>query len=408
MPSYHPAFNKLGTILSMRISLLSTTLAILLASCAVAPVAAPAQNRLELQPVKADYGAFARATQVREMVWPDDHGPHDDYLLEWWYYTGNVQDESGRPFGYQLTVFRRAVAPPDGAGASLLDGLGFRQVYFAHFALSDIAEEKHYAFERFSRGAGGLAGAQSRPFRAWVEGWTIDQVPGSAPIDAAGAVRLQASQDDIALDLTLTPNKPLVLQADRGLSPKSADPTNASYYYSFTRLGTFGRIRIGEREFTVTGSSWMDHEWSTSLLDENAEGWDWLALQLDDGRDLLVAQVRHKSRRPEDAFLALAALVEPDGAPRQLQRDAVTFEPLEFWESADTKARYPIRWRVAALDAKLELDVRARFADQEAQLATVYYEGAVSAAGSLDGRDVRGVGYLEMTGYSTSIGTQLR
>jgi len=382
--------------------------ALVLSACTVAPVAAPATGRLEMQPVRTNYDAFARATTVREMVWPDDHGPHDDYLLEWWYYTGNVQDANGRPFGYQLTVFRRAIAPPALSGASLQNTFGFRQVYFAHFAISDVEGKTHHAFERFSRGAGGLAGAQSAPFRAWVESWSIEQTPGSSPENAAGAVRLRAAQDGIELDLVLSPDKPLVLQAERGLSTKSADPSNASYYYSFTRLGTTGRIRVGQREFTVTGSSWMDHEWSTSLLDDAAEGWDWLALQLDHGRDVLIAQVRSKSRKPEDAFLALSAIVEPDGTPRQLRRESVQFEPLEFWESTATRARYPIRWRIAAPEAQLELDVRTRFADQESELATVYYEGAVTASGMLGGREVRGVGYLEMTGYSTSIGAQLR
>jgi predicted secreted hydrolase len=391
-----------------RAFLILLTTAFAISACTASPVAAPATGRLELSPVQTNYAAYTRATAVRDMVWPDDHGPHDDYLLEWWYYTGNLQDANGRPFGYQLTVFRRAVAPPSLGGTAMPNSLGFRQVYFAHFALSDAEGKTHHAFERFSRGAAGLAGAQSAPFRAWVENWSIDQTPGSAPADAAGAARLRAAQDGIEIDLTVSPDKPLVLQADRGLSPKSADLTNASYYYSFTRLATVGRIRIAGQEFQVTGSSWMDHEWSTSLLDENAEGWDWLALQLDDGRDLLVAQVRHKSRKPEDAFLALAALVEPDGSPRQLSRDALRFEPLEFWESPRTAARYPTRWRVSAPDAQLELDVRTRFDDQEAELSTVYYEGAVVASGTLAGNPVRGVGYLEMTGYSTSIGAQLR
>ncbi|MCX6017100.1 MAG: carotenoid 1,2-hydratase [Chloroflexi bacterium] len=382
--------------------------ALTLSACASAPTSAPAVGRLEMQPVQTNPGAFTRATTVRDMHWPEDHGPHDEYLLEWWYYTGNVQDASGRPFGYQLTVFRRAVVPPSPGDATATNGLGFRQVYFAHFALSDIEAGTHHAFERFSRGAGGLAGAQSAPFRAWVENWTIDQNASAEPHNAAGAVQLRAEDGNVAIDLSLQPDKPLVLQADRGLSPKSADPKNASYYYSFTRLSTNGRIRIGEREFQVTGSSWMDHEWSTSLLDQNAEGWDWLALQLDDGHELLIAQVRDKSRRPQDAFLALATLIEPDGKPRQLKRDELHFEPLQEWRSPHTGASYPTRWRVTAPSAQLDLEVRTRFDDQEAELSTVYYEGAVSAEGTVLSKTVHGVGYLEMTGYSASIGTQLR
>lgn len=379
----------------------------LLTACSLSPAAAPVSGTLNMAPGELDLSTFTRATTVREMIWPDDHGPHDDYLLEWWYYTGNLQDAAGRPFGYQLTVFRRAIAPPN-AGAAPANSLGFDQIYFAHFAISDIQAERHYAFERYSRGAGGLAGAQAQPFRAWVESWTIDQTPGSAAIDAAGAVKLAAAQDGIALDLQLTPAKPLVLQADRGLSPKSATPGNASYYYSFTRLATTGSVTVNGERFDVTGSSWMDHEWSTSLLEEGAAGWDWLALQLDGERELIVAQVRNKSGNPKDNFLGLAALISPDGAPRNFKPGEVVFEPTKMWTSPQSGAAYPVQWRVAVPAVKLALDVRSRFDDQEADLSTVYYEGAVIANGQLDGEPVAGVGYLEMTGYSASIGAQLR
>jgi predicted secreted hydrolase len=378
-----------------------------LAACSLSPAAAPVSGTLNMAPDELDLSNFTRATIVRDMIWPDDHGPHDDYLLEWWYYTGNVQDAAGRPFGYQLTVFRRAIAPPN-TGTAPAESLSFDQIYFAHFAVSDIQAERQYAFERYSRGAGGLAGAQAKPFRAWVENWTIDGTPGAAAINAAGAVRMAAAQDGIALDLQLTPSKPLVLQADRGLSPKSATPGNASYYYSFTRLATQGSLTINGEKFDVTGSSWMDHEWSTSLLEEGAAGWDWLALQLGSDRELIVAQVRNKSGNPKDNFLGLAALIGPDGAPRNFKPDEVVFEPVAVWTSPQTRAAYPVQWRVAVPSVKLALEVRSRFDDQEADLSTIYYEGAVTASGQLDGAPITGVGYLEMTGYSASIGAQIR
>lgn len=385
------------------------TIVLLLSACG-APSSEPVTGSVELPSATTDASAFSRALAVRDMRWPDDHGAHDDYLLEWWYYTGNVTDINGRPFGYQLTVFRRALAPPDPTQATpdAQTGMSFSQLYFAHFAISDVQARQHYAFERFSRGAGGLAGAQARPFRAWVQSWTIDEGQGARPIDAAGRVRLKAAEGGVAIDLELTPDKPLVLQADRGLSPKSAEPGNASYYYSFTRLRTQGRITIGSEQFDVSGASWMDHEWSTSLLGDNAEGWDWLALQLDDRRELLIAQVRGKSRLPQDSFMALATLIAEDGTPRTLTRDEVTFEGIERWTSPQTGAQYPTRWRVTIPSANLSLDVRTRFDDQEANLTTLYYEGAVEAVGTADGKPVKGVGYLEMTGYAQSIGAQIR
>ncbi len=385
------------------------TLVLLLSACGAAS-SAPVTGSVELPAATTDASAFSRALSVRDMRWPDDHGAHDDYLLEWWYYTGNVTDASGRPFGYQLTVFRRALAPPDPALSTpaAQAGMSFSQLYFAHFALSDIQASQHYAFERFSRGAGGLAGAQAKPFRAWVQSWTIDEGQDARPIDAAGRVRLKAAEGGVAIDLETTPDKPLVLQADRGLSPKSAEPGNASYYYSFTRLRTQGRISIGSQQFEVSGASWMDHEWSTSLLGDNAEGWDWLALQMDDQRELLIAQVRSKGGQPQDSFMALATLIGADGTPRTLKRDEVTFEAVERWTSPQTGARYPTRWRVAIPSASLALDVRTRFDDQEANLTTLYYEGTVAATGTADGKPVSGVGYLEMTGYAASIGAQIR
>ena len=207
---------------------------------------------------------FARATAPREFVFPQDHGPHPEYAIEWWYYTGNLDTAQGRHFGYQLTFFRIGLTPTPAARAS---DFATSNIYMAHFALTDVANQKFYAFERFSRGAAGLAGAQGQPFRVWLEDW-----------DAAGAgadglpMRLQAAQDDVAIDLTLEGGKPIVLQGDHGLSQKSDEPGNASYYYSLTRMPTRGTIRVGAETSDVSGLSWMDREWSTSSLGAECGG----------------------------------------------------------------------------------------------------------------------------------------
>ena len=294
---------------------------LLLTACG-APVAPALQTQLTVAESmnRADTSGFKKAIEPRTFSFPADHGPHDGYAVEWWYFTGNLTASNGRELGYQFTLFRSAIVPPT---EDVPTSSAWRSdaAFMGHLAVTDVTGQRFFAHERFSREAIGLAGAQAAPFRVWLDDW---QVQSDDP--AVQSMRLVASEGEIGLDLTLDSSQPPLLQGDAGLSQKSAGVGNASYYYSFTRLGTTGRIRVGGRDFQVTGSSWMDHEWSTSLLDENAEGWDWLALQLDDGRDLLVAQVRHKSRKPEDAFLALAALVEPDGAPRQLNRDILRFD----------------------------------------------------------------------------------
>ncbi|MCP4755379.1 MAG: carotenoid 1,2-hydratase, partial [Proteobacteria bacterium] len=212
---------------------------------------------------------FARAETVRKFVFPEDAGPHPDFQTEWWYYTGNLDDGAGHHFGYQLTFFRRAVAAEAPKRPSRW---GTRQVYFAHFAVTDVAENRFYSFERFSRGSTGLAGARARPYSVWLENWRA--------FDREGKTHLVAQEKNVSLKLTLSPQKPIALHGDRGLSPKSLGKGNASYYYSQTRIETTGRIKIGSNSHQVQGSSWLDREWSTSTLGRNQSGWDWFSIQL--------------------------------------------------------------------------------------------------------------------------------
>ena len=233
-----------------------------------------------------DIAGFARADGTRPFDFPADHGPHLDFQTEWWYYTGNLETADGRAFGYQLTFFRRALIPPGDRQQRASDWAA-DQVYMAHFAVTDVAENDHRAFERFSRGAAGLAGGSSPPYRVWLEDWRVEQNGEDADV-----VRMVAAEGDVALDLQLIDRKGPVLQGERGYSRKGPDPGNASYYYSQTRLDTTGTVRIRQTSFDVAGWSWMDHEFSTSALAPNQVGWDWFALQLNDGSELMVFQIR--------------------------------------------------------------------------------------------------------------------
>ena len=342
----------------------------------------------------AEQAGYQRAYQPRRFHFPADHGPHPEFRNEWWYVTGNLADASGRPFGYQLTLFRIALSPDPPAADS---AWRTHQVYMGHFALTDVAGEQHHGFERFSRSALGLAGAQAAPFRVWLEDW---QLSGSAT-DAL-PMRVRAQQGGIAVDLTLQAGKPLVLQGDRGLSQKSAEPGNASYYYSYTRLPTQGVVELNGRTFTVHGSSWLDREWSTSALGPEQSGWDWFALQLDDGRELMFYRLRHRDGGM-DAF-SKGVLVDAHGQARGLRREEVELQPLGEWTSRRTGDRYPAGWRLRLPGEPLDLTITPKVADQEMRLTVHYWEGAVTVTGRAGEQSINGQGYLEMTRYPSAAG----
>lgn len=338
---------------------------------------------------------FARAFAARQFVFPQDHGPHPDFQTEWWYYTGNLADAQGRQFGYQLTFFRRALVPPKDMPARQSD-LASGQLYFAHFALTDESAGRHVAFEKFSRGAGGLAGATAEPYRVFVEDWAVTGLTTQGD-----AVQLVAHRGAYSITLALKSAKPAVAQGMQGLSAKSDTPGNASYYYSFTRMVTTGTLSSEEGMFTVSGWSWMDHEWSTSALGPHAQGWDWFSLQLSDQRELMLFQVRNTDGSIDP--VSGGTLVLPDGSTRRLTRDEVKLEVLERWHSPSSGADYPVHWRVTIADLSTVLDINARIQAQENNLSVVYWEGAMTLQGQSDGKPVSGAGYVELTGYSASL-----
>ena len=338
-----------------------------------------------------DTTGYARADAVRALVFPEDYGPHPDFKTEWWYYTGNLEAEGGRHFGYEFTIFRFAVAPADSTPARA-STWGTNQLYMAHFALTDVAGEAFYAFERFSRGAAGLAGAQADPYRVWLEDWSVE-----GPAGEAFPMRLRAAAEGVALDLILETGKPVVLQGEQGLDRKGPEPGNASYYYSFTRLPTRGTVRLGDDEYAVRGRSWKDHEWSTSALGADLSGWDWFALQLDDGRDLMFYQLRRRDGTASG--YTTGTLVAPDGTATPLDAGAVRLDVLETWESP-RGGTYPARWRLRVPSEALDLTVTPFLADQELDVSVRYWEGAVRVDGTAAGSPATGTGYVELTGYA--------
>jgi predicted secreted hydrolase len=338
---------------------------------------------------------FARALAPRALAFPADHGPHPAFRTEWWYWTGNLRAPAVtggvRRFGFQLTFFRTALAT---SVAPRRSAWGARDVYMAHLALTDVAAGRFHARDRWARAALDLAGATGDPVRVWLGDWTAE---GSGPEGVP--MRLRAGDDDVRIDLTLAAVKPPVLHGERGLSRKSDEPGNASYYYSLTRMRAAGEVRLGGQAFPVEGQAWMDREWSTSALGPDLVGWDWFALQLDDGRELMFYRLRRKDGGI--APTSQGTIVEADGAARSLERDAVEVLPLGHWTSPRGGTRYPSGWRLRIPALALELTVTPELADQELDLGVRYWEGAVRAEGTAEGRPLGGEGYVELVGYAT-------
>ncbi len=338
---------------------------------------------------------YARATEHRAFRFPEDHGPHPDYRNEWWYITGNLDAPQRRPFGFQLTLFRIALASELQMAEPTPSAWRSRQVYMGHLALTDVEDERFFSEERFARGAAGLAGAQTSPLRVWLEEWRIE-----APGPSTFPLHLQAGGDGFRIDLQLERGKPVVLQGDRGLSQKSAEPGNASYYYSLTRMPAAGEITIGEERWPVRGQAWLDREWSTSALGPDQVGWDWFALQFADGRELMFYRLRLRDGATDP--LSAGTLVGPEGDVTRLTADEVSIAELAHWESPRSGIRYPSRWRLRIPKAGLSLEVRPRIPDQELDHTVTYWEGAVQVDGTAAGRSIAGRGYVELTGYDSA------
>ena len=366
-----------------------------LVSCTAPPApAAEVQIPEAVSPDRQNSSGFAVADSSRSLTFPEDFGAHEDFRTEWWYYTGNLASPEGRHFGFELTIFRVGLAPPT---TTLPDDSEWydRSVYFAHFAISDVAGRRFYAFERYSRPGPGLAGAETQPYRVWIEDWSISE---SAP----GIYRLQAAQEDLALDLTLTDEMGVVLHGEAGYSRKGQSVTNASYYYSQPRLRADGGIQIGEVQYQVSGRAWKDHEFSTSVLDENQTGWDWFSLQWEDGSALMLFQLRERGGRTSGS--SSGTFVTADGTPQPLRKADFEINVTDEWRSPHTGGIYPAAWQIRLNRPDCVLEVRPWMADQEIHFPTVtYWEGAVRFEGSCGGLAAEGNGYVELTGYAGNL-----
>ena len=344
-------------------------------------------------------GGYLQVTGPCGLEFPRDHSPHPGFRTEWWYYTGNLVTETGRRFGFQLTFFRHQLTP-FGASAEWPNphsAWRTRQVYLAHAAVADISGKRHLQSEQASREALGMAGwvQDGDEMKVFVRDWSAVILPERQ--------RLEVSADGFAFQLELTPAKEPVRHGIDGYSRKGATAERASCYYSMTRLETTGTVTLANQQpISVTGVSWMDHEFSTAPLEPGTVGWDWFSIQLADRSEFMIYLLRREDGSLDPA--SSGTYVDPLGVPRHLERGRFEVDVLDSWRSKRSGAVYPSVWRVKIPLAGIDVVVSSNLPDQEMRPADLtgitYWEGSVAAKGTKGAAATEGQGYVELTGYA--------
>ena len=335
---------------------------------------------------------YQLAVPGRALKFPQDHFSHPDYKTEWWYYTGHLDTDSGKSYGYQVTFFRFGVRDrqKEGAGEPPL----FTDLYMAHFALSDKQGKKFRVAERANRGYGQKAGAATDRYLVWNEDWKVES-------EGDGHV-IEVRDKDVSLKLRLTAQKPPVLHGENGLSQKAEGKGRASYYYSHTRLKTEGELETDGKTEKVRGQSWMDHEFGSNQLAEDQLGWDWFSIQLDNNVELMLYLMCRKDGSIDP--YSSGTLVYANGASRHLALRDFQVQALERWKSPKSGGNYPMKWKVNVPAEGIELEIVPFFSDQELDTRkstkVTYWEGSVQARGTFLNKPVQGLGYVELTGYA--------
>lgn len=320
---------------------------------------------------------FALPDQPLALTFPEDHGAHDDFRIEWWYLTANLTAPDGTDYGVQWTLFRAALAPGEGGGWAS------PQMWMGHAALTSA--DAHLLDERLARGGTGLAGVNATPFAAWIDDLRMEGMACAAPCDVTDTLRLSASGPDFRWELSLEAEGPIILNGEQGYSVKSREGA-ASHYYSRPYRVTSGTLILPDDEITVTGHGWLDREWSSQPLSPQQEGWDWFSLRLDSGAHLMAFQLREQARAP----FTSGTFVAGDGRVMPVTGMALT--PLDTARVAGREI--PVTWSLALPGHGLDLTITALNPDAWMETSVPYWEGPVRISGS-----ETGMGYLEMTGY---------
>ena len=338
--------------------------------------------------------AFDPVTPGRALRFPEDRGAHPGHRIEWWYVTGQLESREG-PLGFQVTFFRVRQREAESNPSRFSP----REILFAHAAVADPRKGRLLHDQRIARALAPLVEARAGETDVRIDDWSLTR--------ESGAYRARVPADGFALELSLSPTQPVLLQGEGGFSRKapatrsrgSTGPAGgelASYYYSEPQLRVTGSILVDGRRVEATGVAWLDHEWSSELLVAGAVGWDWIGANLDDGSAFMAFRIRGAKG---ESVWAGATMRAPGREARPLPAGAVRFVPLRSWTSPRTGTHYPVAmeislegrsWRVEPLMDDQELDARA-------STGTLYWEGAVRVSGPAG---ETGRGYLELTGYA--------
>jgi predicted secreted hydrolase len=342
----------------------------------------PAEEQKGFAGLADDAANYAQVTPNKVFAFPQDHGPHDGFRIEWWYITANLKDDQGQSFGVQWTLFRNALPRSQKV---LADNQGWRNrnLWMGHAAVT--SEDDHYASERYARGGVEQAGVTLAPFNAWIDDWSLSSQ--SADDNPLADMQVQASGPQFHYRLHLTSSKPLVLQGNKGFSQKS-EAGQASYYYSQPFFQAEGSVEIDGKTYQVSGPAWLDREWSSQPLTANQTGWDWFSLHLKDGAEVMLYRMRQKEGEP---YLT-GTWINADGSTEPLENKDIELTPTDTTEVEGRDM--PTRWSVKIPGKGVDVSVEALNSQAWMDLQIPYWEGPVQVAGSQEG-----VGYLEMTGY---------
>lgn len=317
---------------------------------------------------------FAIPQPGTPLKFPQDHGPHPDFRIEWWYLTANLQDANGQDYGIQWTLFRSALAPGEA------EGWQSPQIWMGHAGLT--SSKAHYSAERLARGGIGQAGVSIAPFEAWIDDWHMAGASDLSQLD------LSARGDEFSYHLSATAQGPLVLQGERGYSVKSPEG-QASYYYSQPSYQMQGSLTLPSGTVAVTGQGWLDREWSSQPLSEDQSGWDWFSLRFDSGDKLMGFVLR--GANGVEGFRS-GTWISATGVVTPLAPGAFQAELLELAEVAGRQL--PTQWAVTLKEQGVSVIVEALNTQSWMETSFAYWEGPVTVTGSHTGS-----GYLEMTGY---------
>ena len=340
---------------------------------------------------------------------PKDHGVHPTYKTEWWYYTGHLTAENKQSYGYELTFFRTATVPPSTA-LPTLTAWSPKAFVLAHFALTNVEQNTFVYQSKFDRVNPYKSTFTAKPFGVALSNWQLTTI-GSINQGKDPIVRLQASIPEgakspqpVAIDLTLTPTKPMVIHGKNGVSQKADCKGCASHYYSYTRLASKGTVTQGAKTTAVTGTSWMDHEFGSNQLTLNQVGWDWIAIQLADGTDVMLYLLRQKTPAGGLDPNSSATWVSPSGQTQHLKLGQFQLKPLATWKSEKSGGVYPSQWQLVIPSKQLTVTITPKVKGQElvfaSQLGLTYWEGACSVVGQIGRQHVTGNAYTELTGYA--------